>query len=161
VVRVENNEQWKDIQGTDGFYQISSLGRVKSFINTRQNISETEKILKPYLNTKKYPCVSLFKKNYRIHRLVAEHFIPNPKDLPQVNHKDGNKTNNEIDNLEWVTNRENVIHFFKSQSPGVYQTPNGKFAVKIYINRKRKHIGTFETISDANIARQKFLKNNI
>ena len=91
-------EIWKDIKGYDGKYQISNYGRVKSLLRYK-------KILKPILQTKGYFYVSLCKpnKNFTIHRLVAEEFIPNPENLPCVNHKDENKHNNHVDNLEWCT----------------------------------------------------------
>ena len=98
-------EIWKDIEGFEGRYQISSWGRVRN---------KDGMILKPYMNNKGYFKISLqegrkaIKK--RIHRLVAIAFVPNPKNLPQVNHMDGNKQNNSYTNLEWVTNKENLIH---------------------------------------------------
>ena len=60
-----------------------------------------------------YPSVEIDGKRYYIHRLLAEAYIDNPQNKPQINHKDGNRTNNNIDNLEWVTNSENQIHKFK------------------------------------------------
>lgn len=87
----------------NGRYQVSNLGRVKSLIGHK-------KILKPELRTGYYS-VNLCKdskcKHVRIHRLVAEAFIPNIKHLPVVNHKDGNKVNNNVDNLEWCDNTYN------------------------------------------------------
>ena len=94
-------EVWKDIQDYEGFYQVSNLGRIKSLGNSK---TRKEKILKPIYH-KQYYQITLSKNNiriqYRVHRLVAEAFIPNPDNLPQVNHKDEDKTNNYVDNLEW------------------------------------------------------------
>ena len=70
--------------------------------------------LKPQLNGKGYLRVSIGKKLQFVHRLVAEKYIPNPNNLPQVNHKDGNKLNNSVDNLEWVSNQENRNHALKN-----------------------------------------------
>ena len=96
-------EIWKDIKGYEGKYQISNLGKVKSLIGN-------SKILKPEIRTGYYS-VSLMKNKkkhyYRIHRLVAEAFIPNPNNLPMVNHKDEDKLNNIASNLEWCDNTYN------------------------------------------------------
>ncbi len=101
-------EIFKDIKGYEGLYQVSNLGRVKSFNRGK------ERILKPCLDRYGYFHVTLSKngkqKGCTIHRLVATTFIPNPNNLPQINHIDGNKTNNKIENLEWCTAQENVTH---------------------------------------------------
>ena len=120
-------EFWKDIVGYEGIYQVSNLGRVKSLVTWCCNkYKKREKILKPALNTYGYPTVSLSKnklrKNKTIHRLVAENFIPNPNNYSQVNHKDGVKTNNKINNLEWVTGSENILHSYKN---GLREYPIG------------------------------------
>lgn len=93
---------WKEIKGFEN-YQISNTGLIRN----------EEKILSPFDNNG-YDRIQLIngdkKQKKLIHRLVAEHFIPNPGNKPQVNHKDLNTKNNDVDNLEWVTNQENVQH---------------------------------------------------
>ena len=93
-------EIWKDKKYYEGRYQVSSCGRVKSL--KRKNVLK-EKILKPYVDKDGYLTVALNnpRKTFLVHRLVAEAFIPNPDNLPQVNHKDENKQNNVVSNLEW------------------------------------------------------------
>lgn len=97
-------EVWRDIDGYDGKYMISSWGRVKS----------ARGILQPYENHKGYLKIGLFKngtcEKYRVHRLVAKAFILNPRGLPEVNHIDGNKHNNSFTNLEWVSGEQNRAH---------------------------------------------------
>lgn len=101
-------EEWTPINGYDDLYIISNLGRVKSYQKGYW------KTLKPFKNKKGYLSVQLSKNgkatNYRVHRLVALHFIPNLENKPEVNHIDENKENNAVSNLEWMTSKENNNH---------------------------------------------------
>lgn len=97
-------EKWADINGSNGKYKVSNFGRVMSMFNGKQ------KILKPWMTTG-YPTVSLGKNDKRlVHRLVAEAFIKKQDGKTQVNHKNGNRSDNRVDNLEWVSSKENIIH---------------------------------------------------
>lgn len=102
-------EEWRDIDEFEGKYQVSSLGRVKSlnYMNMKK-----ERCLNPAKNTRGYFQVNLCKngkiyKHY-VHRLVADAFIPNTENLSQVNHKDENKENNNVVNLEWISQKDNI-----------------------------------------------------
>ena len=105
-------EIWKDIKGYEGLYQVSNLGRVKSLSKKYGHGKRNEKIMACSLRKDGYISVSLFKKSkgktFGVHRLVAEAFIPNPDNLPQVNHKDENKQNNYANNLEFCTKKYNM-----------------------------------------------------
>lgn len=106
-------EIWKPIKGFEGLYEISSRGRLKSYKKTPKG-----QILKLHNKKGDYFKVSLqgkgkHNRSVSVHRLVAEHFLPNPHNLPQVNHIDGNKQNNMADNLEWCTPTQNVRHSLK------------------------------------------------
>lgn len=100
-------ELWKNIQGYEGLYQISNFGRVKSFRKSTKYSCQSEFILKPSVANTGYAQVCLYangtRKKFLVHRLVAGAFIPNPDNLPQINHKDENRLNNHISNLEWCT----------------------------------------------------------
>lgn len=98
-----DEEIWKDIKNHEGLYQVSNLGRIRSLYNYKRNGTN---ILKPRLKHNYYQIglrKDSIRKWYQVHRLVAQAFIPNPDNLPQVNHKDENKLNNNVDNLEWCT----------------------------------------------------------
>ena len=113
---------WKDIPGFEDLYEISDGGIVRSKDRTRvDTLGRTRswkgKELNPDVAPNGYYRVTLAdgkrKAQRYLHRLLAELFIPNPDNLPQVNHKDGNKLNCSLDNLEWVTNKENVVHAYR------------------------------------------------
>lgn len=114
------NEIWKDVVGYEGLYQVSNLGRVKSlehFVPTKNGaVRNSPSKIRINCFDGKYYHVILYKQGRRkvalVHRLVADAFIPNPNNLPQVNHKDGNKLNNNMDNLEWCSAQDNILHAF-------------------------------------------------
>lgn len=108
-----NKEIWKDIKGFEGKYQVSNLGRIRN-IQTKHICKAT--LQKKYIMKQGgYYQITLWKGKYNsvtrtVHRLVAEAFIPNPDNLPQVNHIDHDRTNNCVDNLEWCTAKYNCNH---------------------------------------------------
>lgn len=167
-------EIWKHINGYEQFYMISNLGRVKSIAyvheigrdqGRKRKIIQREKILKPWNNGNGYLVVSLNdgnkRKNRYVHRLVAEHFIDNPNNAPVINHIDYDKNNNRVDNLEWVTQKENThhssIHMRRPHNtlPGKsgekyikQKVRNNKTVFIVYI-RQRGVCKQFRTLGDA------------
>lgn len=115
-------EIWKPVKGFEGLYEVSNTGFVKSLprvkVNNKGKQITKERILKFNDFNNGYLKVPLtngnhIKRYYLVHRLVAEAFIDNPNNLPQVNHIDGNKENNHVSNLEWCTREDNIKHAYK------------------------------------------------
>lgn len=133
-------EVWKEITGYEGLYQVSNEGEVK---NLRLNI-----IMKPSYCKGGYLKVKLStngkQKTIQIHRLVAENFIDNPQSKPQVNHKDCNKINNHVNNLEWATAQENIDHAIKN---GLIGEQSSKEVFKI--DRKGNVLHKYSSMKEA------------
>lgn len=137
-------EIWKAIKGHEGAYEVSDYGNVRSLdrVSYRKHIKRTlvGKVMAKTKHTNGYIRVTLYadkkSKDCRVHRLVASAFIPNPKNLPEVNHKDKNLDNNRASNLEWVTARDNKKHAYHT-GPHPLKTLNTKNNKKTYQKRKR------------------------
>ena len=118
-------EIWKDIHGYEGLYQVSNMGRVKSLSHVilRSNgfpQSFGERILSPR-NSNGYRCVSLCrvtKKTFYVHRLVADAFIPNPNGYKEINHKNEDKADNRVENIEWCSRRYNLLYGCRGDKAG-------------------------------------------
>lgn len=151
-------ELWKPINGYEDRYHVSNLGRVKSIKRiSEQDHLLPERILRPG-NLRGYHRVLLLKnghrKNVQVHRLVAKAFIPNPKNKPQVNHINGVKNDNRVDNLEWVTASENKQHAFdtgleKPQWSGVCGKDNPLSRQVIQVNLSTGYQNKFDGINEA------------
>jgi hypothetical protein len=116
-------------------YEISNLGNIRNI--------KTKRLLKQFKDRRGYCRVELSSnsktKKYSIHRLVAQTFISNPQNKPEVNHKDGNKANNNVENLEWVTAKENIIHSFKFRKKYTFKNK----IIEIYNTEKWKTVEDF------------------
>lgn len=154
-------EIWKDIAGYEGSYQVSNLGRIKSLV--RKNVTK-EKILNGGNNGDGYIKVSLNNKLHYVHRLVADAFIPKIEGRNFVNHKDENKSNNNVNNLEWCTNKENINHsvdklhhpnFLKTNTGHHHISKDGKY-YRVHIKHTTKR---FKCLAEAIEYRDKLLKD--
>ena len=135
----------------EGKYVIYSDGRIKSI--------KRNKFLKASVHHTGYTRICINKKTYNIHRLVAEAFIPNPNNFTDINHINEIKSDNRIENLEWCTHRYNSIYSLGNEFPGVFFF-KGKYRVRIYINKKNTHIGSFNTIEEAIKFRLNFISEH-
>lgn len=113
-----DKETWKPLNGYENRYHISSHGRVKGLPRPKGQYGGSRfkkpTILRPNKNIHGYPCLEISGKTETIHRLVALNFVNGYEKGKQVNHKDGNKENNNVNNLEWVTAKENIRHAYKT-----------------------------------------------
>lgn len=145
----ENIEIWKPVVGYEGLYKVSNLGKVKAIKWHRGN---EEKEIKPYTTYKGYLRLRLCKngkgKQFQIHRLVAEAFIPNPENKPYIDHINTDRTDNRVENLRWVTNKENCNNPISKQN---YSKSNkDKTAVSILqFDKNMKFIKKWESMTDA------------
>jgi hypothetical protein len=151
-------EIWKYITGYENKYQVSNYGRVKNLFTNRCIGSKTKS---------GYIIANLYKdkkqKGFGIHRLVAQEFLIDYKKDLMVNHIDFNQSNNHIDNLEMVTNRENQCHSVKSKNKYIGVSFHSLYKVwtsQIMINGKLKYIGRFKSEEEAYIARCEFENKN-
>lgn len=156
-------EIWVDVKGYEGCYEVSSYGNVRSLervVVKKNGVAQhvKRKILKPIKNEFGYLRVNLYKEDFkmkctRVHRLVAMSFIPNPENKKTVNHNDGYKQNNRIENLEWATCSENCIHAYATGlSKGHNPNKNGK-------SQGEKNSSSKITESDVRYIRKNAMQN--
>lgn len=137
-------EQWKQIKGYEGLYWISNFG----------NIKNNNKLLHPYQHTDGYLFIDLYKngnkKTMSIHRLVATHFIDNPNNYPYVNHKDEQKNNNNVCNLEWCDFNYNINYGTRKNrtSQKLINREDQSYKIAIY-TKNNELIGVFPSIKEA------------
>lgn len=126
-------EMWKNVVGFEEFFEVSNLGVIRSkerMVNNKgKMVLKPSKVLSPFNNGKGYQQITLWAdgKSYKryVHRMVAEAFIDNPNSLSDVNHEDGNKGNNKVDNLTWCTRKDNINHAIDS---GLIMRDNNRFS---------------------------------
>lgn len=143
-------EIWKDIEGYEGLYQVSNTGKVRSL-----NYGRTGKVkeLVPTPTRNGYLQVTLCengeKKPFRVHRLVAQAFLPNPDNLPVINHLDEVKHNNHVSNLEWTTQKENLLYSNVGWSgrPVMQFTKSGLAIIREYKSAREasRHTGVYQS----------------
>ena len=149
------NEEWRDIEGFNGFYQISNTGKVGSMCNTRGRKSAKRNLRSLSFTKDGYLKVRLVANGKDVttivHVLVAKAFLPNPNNFSTVNHKDGDKTNNNFENLEWTDRSRQMIHAYKlglkkpirgSKNSQAKLTDDDVRYIRKYYKRQSKEFGT-------------------
>jgi len=153
-------EEWKDIDGYTGLYQISTFGRIKSFRQSSRCKSNNGYIMNPGKDNIGYATCILnnngIRKAYKVHRLVALTFIPNPYNYTDVNHKDENKLNNRIDNLEWMSHKDNMNYGTLRERMKIYSIKNNKKRKVLQYSLDNQLISEWNSIAEAS----KFLNLN-
>lgn len=153
-------EVWKDIKGYEGLYQVSNFGNVKSLSRLKKNHSKMQHIpekLKSFrVDPQGYLMLDLYKNNkqktVRVHRLVAEAFVPNDDAKETVNHIDGNKSNNNTSNLEWASFKEQNDHFYKNNLKSRKNIDKAISAMNKATSKKVKCLNTGEMFNSASEA---------
>ena len=158
-VLISIQTKWKDIVGYENEYQINQFGEIRTLKDSPK--LKKYDVLKPQISKRNGYVYQMLYKNgkeklLRVHRLVAMAFLPNPNNLPQVNHKDGNKQNNSVDNLEWCEQSDNMKHAYKNglQIPSENQrkaiiNTNKLKQKKVCQIKDGEIINTFSGISEA------------
>ena len=156
------SEIWKDIEGYEGKYQVSNLGRVRSLdrkVATVHSAMRTVrgKTLAPWTDRYGYLHVNLWSEckmlSQSVHRLVAATFIPNPCNMPEVNHKDEDKQNNRADNLEWCSTEYNINYGNRSHKVSQTRISNATLGQRVeQLTMSGQHVRTFDSICDASRA---------
>lgn len=150
------NEVWKDIAGYEGYYQVSNFGNVRSL--DREDIRNNGvkrnlkgKLMNPRLDKDGYIVINFckegIKKTHKIHRLVAIAFLPNPSNLPEVNHKDEDKKNNYVNNLEWCSTKYNINYGSRNERSAQKRRKKVN-----QFSKEGNLINTFNSIREASIA---------
>lgn len=148
-------EEWKDIPGFEGYYQVSNLGRIKSverWINHRKGKTRVRERLKKYGRMGPYYGVTLSKegnnKTVLVHRIVALCFIANPDNKPKVNHKDFNVSNNCVNNLEWATQQENIDYSVAANRNVKGETHGCHKLTEVQVKEIRSYDKAYKWLSD-------------
>ena len=144
---------WKNIPNIEN-YQVNNLGNIRNI--------KTKKILNAWVQNTGYLTVTLNRNKYSIHRIIAQTFIPNPNNLPIINHKDGNKLNNKVENLEWCSYKHNIN---EAQRLGLYDNRNKKMSLyplrSKNINQYDMQGNYIKTFRDSVIAEKELKKQKI